>query len=229
LHSLSRSRRIAQLPHPAPTAAPRARPRRIQARAVATRRRLLGAAEELFGRKGYESTSMSEVAERAEVGVGTLYHHFPDKRALLLALIDDWGDRELEQSRAEHDFARYLEGSPHQAIRSDLRRRYERLRRDGGFGLLVLQLADRDSDVRQRLHRIRQVGRERLRQLIAYGQRRGVFRSEIDPHAAAFLIQNAINMAATEVLVHEHEELAPDSMLEELTRMIARYVLEDPR
>ena len=209
---------------------PRARSHRrpTQARAVVTRRKLLQAAEELFGANGYEATSMSEVAERASVGVGTLYHHFSDKRALLLALIDDWGDRERALSRTEHGFERYLDGNPRRAIHEDLQRRYERLKREGGFSLLVLQLADRDSDVRDRLHRIRQVGRERLCQLVEYGQRRGVFRREIDPLAAAFLIQNSINMSATEVLVHEHTDLAPEAMLEELTHMICRYILEDP-
>src|SRR5262245_43374599 len=83
----------------------RARP---QARAVVTRRRVLQAAESLFSRRGYEATSMADVAERAGVGVGTLYHHFPDKRALLLALIDDWGDRQLEESKSHPDLEAFL-------------------------------------------------------------------------------------------------------------------------
>ena len=49
--------------------------RRPQARGVATRARLLRAAEELFGRHGYEATSMTKVAEAAGVAVGGLCHH----------------------------------------------------------------------------------------------------------------------------------------------------------
>jgi AcrR family transcriptional regulator len=203
--------------------------RRPQARGLATRKRLLVCAEQRFGAKGYESTSMNEIADAAGVGVGTLYHHFSDKRALLLALIDDWGDRELARDRGTDFFERYLGEDPRTAIHADLARRAERLRRDGGFQLALMQLADRDHDVRSRLDRIFQVGRERLRDLVAFGQKRGVFRRELDPLAAAFLIQNAINVTATEVFVHQHREVTPSTMLEGLTDMICRYVLEDPK
>lgn len=202
--------------------------RRPQARGVATRRRLLAAAERRFGTQGYEATAMNDIAEAAGVGVGTLYHHFPDKRALLLALIDDWGDRELARERAIDVVERYLGPDPRAAIGADLAQRAERLRRHGGFQLVLMQLADRDHDVRARLDRILQVGRERLRDLVLLGQRRGVFRPGIDPLAAAFLVQNAVHMTASELVVHQHRDVSPDVMLAELTDMICRYVLEDP-
>jgi len=201
--------------------------RRPQARGVATRRRLLMAAERCFAIEGYEATSMQEIADAAGVGVGTLYHHFPDKRALLLALIDDWGDRELARERAIDVAERYLGPDPRAAIEADLAQRAERLRREGGFQLLLMQLADRDHDVRSRLDRILQVGRERLRDLVVLGQRRGVFRPEVDPLAAAFLVQNAIHMTARAVFVHQHRDVPPAVMLAELADMICRYLLED--
>src|SRR5262245_37137842 len=102
---------------------------------------------------------MNEIAEAARISVGTLYHHFPDKRALLLALIDDWGDRELARER-HVDFGRYLGADPRASIRADLLARAERLRSGGSFQLVLMQLADRDHDVRARLARIQQVGRE---------------------------------------------------------------------
>jgi AcrR family transcriptional regulator len=202
--------------------------RRPQARGVATRRRLLATAEQGFGGRGYEATSMNEIAELAGVGVGTLYHHFPDKRALLLALIDDWGDRELARERGIDVAERYLGPDPRAAIHADLALRAERLRREGGFQLVLMQLADRDHDVRSRLDRIQQVGRERLRDLVVLGQRRGVFRRDVDPLAAAFLVQNAIHMTASEVFVHQHREVSADVMVTELSHMICRYILEDP-
>jgi AcrR family transcriptional regulator len=201
--------------------------RRPQARGVATRRRLLEAAEALFARAGYDGASMADVADRAGVGVGTLYHHFPDKRALLLALIDDWGDREIARGR-EEPFDAFLQGDPRAAFAEDLRRRYLELRRDGGFFLVLLELAERDSDVRQHYHRIAQVAIERLRDRIALAQRRGVMRARLDPLAAATLVRRSIEMAATEVFVHRHAEPTGERMLEELTDMICRYLLEDP-
>ncbi|HTO51755.1 MAG TPA: TetR/AcrR family transcriptional regulator [Myxococcota bacterium] len=203
---------------------------RGQARGVATRRRVLQAAESLFARGGYEATAMADVAERAGVGVGTLYHHFPDKRALLLALIDDWGDRELAHQRTHHDVERFLGGDPRAAFGDDLRRSYERLRREGGFYLVLLELAERDSDARQRLNRINQLADERLREILALGQGRGVIRAEIDPLAAAVLVRRSIEAAATEVFVHRLTDPAPERVLEGLTDMICRYIFtEVPR
>lgn len=173
---------------------------------------------------------MADVAERAGVGVGTLYHHFPDKRSLLLALIDDWGDRELARARDEHDIERFLGDDARAAFGDDLRASYQRLRREGGFFLVLLELAERDGDVRARLHRINQVGIERMRDLLAAGQRRGVIRAQIDPLAAAFLVRHSIHAAATEVFVHRLTDPAPERVLAGLIDMICRYIfMEDPR
>jgi AcrR family transcriptional regulator len=51
------------------------------------------AAAELTQQQGFERTTMAEVAHQAGVGTGTLYRHFPDKRALLLELFDLWSER----------------------------------------------------------------------------------------------------------------------------------------
>lgn len=53
------------------------------------RREVLAAAQELFSRKGFDRTSMAEIAERAEFAVGTLYKFFKDKKTLYRALILD--------------------------------------------------------------------------------------------------------------------------------------------
>ncbi len=53
------------------------------------RREVLESALHLFSRKGFEETTMAEIAERAEFAVGTLYKLFKDKRALYRALILD--------------------------------------------------------------------------------------------------------------------------------------------
>ncbi len=203
--------------------------RRPQARGVATRQRLLEIAERGFARKGYEATSMNEIAEAAAVGVGTLYHHFPDKHALLLALVDHWGDRELARDRGPEFFERYLGPNPRAAIHQVLGERAVGLRRDGAFQLVLMQLAARDPEVHARMERVRQVRLERLRDLVVLGQRRGVYRPGADPLAAAFLIQNAINVTAIEVCVHRHRELTVDVLIDELTDMICRYMLEEPR
>lgn len=54
----------------------------------ATRERLIDAAYGLARRKGFDRTSVAEVMEAAEVGKGSLYHHFPGKDDLGLAVLE---------------------------------------------------------------------------------------------------------------------------------------------
>jgi AcrR family transcriptional regulator len=203
--------------------------RRPQARGRVTRARLLAAAEELFTRRGYAGTGVSDIAERAGIGVGTVYHHFADKRAILLDLIDDWGDRLAARRRSELDLERFMGDDARQAIRHWLRRSYERLRKEPSLYLVVLALAERDPEVRSRYQRIEQMGALRIRELVEFGQRRGLMRRQLDGASAAFLCQAAIDMAATQLLVREVTDPDPDRVLEELTDMLCRYLLEDPR
>jgi len=204
-------------------------PRPRQARGFATRAKLLRAAEELFTRLGYEGASMSAVALRAGVGVGTLYHHFPDKRALLLELVDDWGERETQARSGAADFEAFLGDDARAAIAGLLRGAYQRLRKKPSLYLVVLSLADRDPDVQRRYQRVSRHAIERWRGLVDFGQRRGLFRADVDPAAAALLIRDVIDMAATQVLVRDLADPGPEQVLRELINMICRHLLEDEK
>jgi len=53
------------------------------------RKRLYEMAIDLIGRKGYEATTLRDVAQAAGVSVGLLYKYFPSKRAVVLAFYDE--------------------------------------------------------------------------------------------------------------------------------------------
>ena len=57
-----------------------------------TRARIIGAAMELFWEKGYGSTSIADILGRAEVNSGSLYHFFPGKQDLLVAVLEEYRD-----------------------------------------------------------------------------------------------------------------------------------------
>jgi AcrR family transcriptional regulator len=56
---------------------------------------ILSSAAELLELKGYQNTSMEEIAEKAEVGVGTVYNYFRSKAELVLALTAQWHQESL--------------------------------------------------------------------------------------------------------------------------------------
>ena len=53
------------------------------------RRTILNCAQRLFEQKGYDATTMAEIARAAGLAVGTLYKFFKDKRALYDTLVVD--------------------------------------------------------------------------------------------------------------------------------------------
>ena len=57
-------------------------------RGVARRRQILNAALALFGDKGFDGTSMSELAAVLGISKAGLYHHFRSKQDILRELVD---------------------------------------------------------------------------------------------------------------------------------------------
>lgn len=53
------------------------------------RARIIAAAKELFGRKGFADTTTQEIAERADIGTGTLFLYAKSKEELLVMVFSD--------------------------------------------------------------------------------------------------------------------------------------------
>jgi AcrR family transcriptional regulator len=69
-----------------------ANPRRrtpSQDRSIELVRRLINATAQVLGEAGEEATSTNKIAARAGVAIGSLYQYFPNKEALIDALLDD--------------------------------------------------------------------------------------------------------------------------------------------
>ena len=71
---------------------------RAQGLAQKTMTKFLNAAEEVFGKHGYEGTTIRAIAKRAQVNLGTLQHYWGSKRALFRDLFE----RRFAPLHAEH-------------------------------------------------------------------------------------------------------------------------------
>src|SRR5688572_29641702 len=62
---------------------------RFERRKERTRRDILAAAERVLADKGFHETKSADIAEMADVGVGTVYLHFATREALFGAVVED--------------------------------------------------------------------------------------------------------------------------------------------
>ncbi|RKN12086.1 TetR family transcriptional regulator [Streptomyces radicis] len=107
----------------------------------ARRRRILDASTELAAAGGFDAVQMRDVAESAEVAIGTLYRYFPSKIHLLLAVLDD----QLERLRATLRERPLTERDPAERLAHTLKRAFRSHQREPRLAqamMRALQLAD---------------------------------------------------------------------------------------
>jgi len=102
--------------------------RPLRADARRNRERILEAARQVFAEQGSEA-QIDDVARQAELGVGTIYRHFPTKEALLAELV-----RQKFRLFAEHAReALASDADPFEAIAGMLRRNAEHCAKDAAM------------------------------------------------------------------------------------------------
>jgi AcrR family transcriptional regulator len=146
--------------------------RKPRADAVRNRERVLEAAKAVFSQGGTEA-SLEAVARYADVGIGTLYRHFPTREALYEAVYR----REVDQLV---DLAGELDGraAPVEALRLWMRAGVEFMATKKGMAAALAVAAHKSSElVAYSLDRLTQAVGELLRRAIASGD----IRTDIDP------------------------------------------------
>ena len=182
-----------------------AEPTIARADARANRERLLTAAHDVFRERGMD-TEMKDIAERAGVGVGTIYRNFPTKDDLIIALAADV----IGGVRAMLDAADRM-ADPIAAVETVLSGGVATTRRFGGLAMAITggQAPVACRDMWKNLD-----PPERLSRIIQRGIDQGVFRADLDAGVAAAMAFSAFApwtyfmLAAT----HSPEEIVQAAM-----------------
>jgi len=109
--------------------------RRTAEEAGETRAALVGAARALFTEKGFQDATLEDVAARAGVTKGAVYHHFRDKRELFAVVFNEL---ELELDATGRAAAQAETGGPRAAFLAGCRAYLEFAQQRPDFHRIVL-------------------------------------------------------------------------------------------
>ncbi len=202
----------------APALSPRKRP--VQRRARTTVEDILRAAAQVFSRHGYAAGTTNRIAERAGISIGSLYQYFPNKDAILVALVEQHitqsTARLFEVLRQTLEQGLNLEGTLRRIVEEmvALHAGHPRLHR------VLFEEAPRPPSLRRVLHESEQRLAEATAHFLAANPEVKVRR----PEAAAYVVVQLVEGLTHQFVLHPPEALDATTFTEELVALVRAYL-----
>lgn len=181
---------------------------------------ILEAAAQVFERHGYADATTDRIAARAGVSIGSLYQYFGDKRALLVAV----AERHLDEGFATVTAALVAPDGTPPTLAATLPRVVRALvalhERSPNLHRVLFEEAPLPRRFHAALAR-REAELVRFTASVLAAERPAGVR---DPALAAYLLVQTVDALAHRVVIHPPPDLARDQVVDEITRMLARYL-----
>ena len=162
--------------------------RRTAEQAAGTRRDLLQAALQVFGECGYAAATLGEIARRAGVTRGALYHHFTDKTDVYDAVLREEADEVMRPLMAELAGG----GPPLERLRSFVMSYCDALERDANFRavleILLFGGAGGSQHAQTQTRRGYEAWLGAFQALFEQAHKRGELRAGVSPRAASVAV-----------------------------------------
>lgn len=156
-----------------------------------TRERILSAAMTVFAQKGWQKTSLDEVAAAAGMTKGAIYWHFRNKNDLFFALLDARLQRDTSPVQAEIQaaIAQGQRGEPMQAVAQLFAQAWARSATDHQWTRLYLEVMSQaqEPEIAQRLESLYSHIWHLSGEFVAVMQAGGLTRSDIPQQDLAML------------------------------------------
>jgi TetR/AcrR family transcriptional regulator, cholesterol catabolism regulator len=149
--------------------------------------RIREAALALFREKGYEATTVEEIAERADVAKGTFFNYFPRKDGLLEALAEELVGELLESLGPDEEWR----GTARDQLLRLFLRIGELVARDPELSKVMLIENMRNLWLRTEADPLEQEFNQLIRRVLVRGQQRGELMGTVDVDIAAKLLEAA--------------------------------------
>jgi AcrR family transcriptional regulator len=154
------------------------------------RQTIIDAAKGCFAQKGFHGTSTAEICAAAGMSPGNLFHYFPNKQAMIAAIVDQEG-----ASIAAYFEAVGRETDLYAALVTFMDVVLD-LAADPAFASLTLEIAAetvREGEIRSRVERNDKAMREALQAVLREAARRGQIDATLDAAGAAVWIAALID------------------------------------
>jgi TetR/AcrR family fatty acid metabolism transcriptional regulator len=160
--------------------------------------RILEAALDLFGRKGFEATTVSAICEAAGVSDATLYEYFESKEQVLFSIAEFYTRREVERLEGLRDYIHDPREKLRVAIQAYLEF-YEGNPLYTSVALLTLK-ANRNFTQSAAYQVVRQASRP-IVEAFQEGVEAGIFRSDLDGPLVRNMVLGFIEHLTTQWIV----------------------------
>jgi AcrR family transcriptional regulator len=153
---------------------------RLTARGASTRARIVSTATDLIRVRGVGGTTLDDVVSAGKVSKSQLYRHFPDKAALVRAVIEFVGERTISGERERLQNVRTFAGLRRWRDAMVENNALQEGRYGCSLGSLANAVSDQDSVARAKLDELFAAWRELFEDLIRRFQREGIVARDLD-------------------------------------------------
>ena len=191
-----------------------------QKRGKETKARIMEAGENLFSEKGYYKTNSKDIAEAADVAIGSFYAYFEDKKVLFIEILRKHFENMSSQLTIINTKNILVKGNERAFISTIIDNVIKMHKISPGFHRQISILMNEDPDIKHIvLKEEEKVQRNTLNLLLLYKE----FIRVDDIEMAAIIINRSIE-DIVHTIVFRAVPLNQDRLVTELVDMISRYL-----
>jgi len=191
-----------------------------QKRGMATKAQILEAGESLFSEKGYYKTNSREIAEAANVSIGSFYAYFEDKKVLFLEILKNHFKKMSAQLPILNTKNTFIEGNERAFTSTIIDTVIKMHTISPGFHRQISILMNEDPDIQHYvLKEEKKIQQNTLNLLHLH---RKLIRVD-DIETAAIIINRSIE-DIVHIIIFAEESFDQTRLVSELVDMISRYL-----
>lgn len=188
----------------------------VQRRSEATVDTILEAAAQIFRTYGAKGATTNRIAERAGVSIGSLYQYFPNKEALLVALMERHIGSSIEMLGKV--LQRSANASPNERVRAAVTCVLDIHMEDPDLHRVIFEEAPRPPHVNRKLEDGEMLMRAALEALLEGFPRETC----VDPERSAYMALTLVESMVHRYIAARNRPMAPAVFADHLTELVMR-------